>query len=303
MSYTFHTLLAHPSNYGWKRKSTDIRYLVLHYTANKTDRAVNNAKYFQNNIVYASAHYFCDQSSVYQSVPDTSIAWSVGGKKYSDCATTGGGTCYGVVTNENSISIELCSHQGAIAAETIENALALAKRLMSKYHIKESHIYRHFDVTGKHCPGWKGWYGAEDRLWKSFQKNLRDCRLTTKLVCAFYKHDNIADGKFQSFPVGTFVYWGSDLGNGWSSVYYEGTLGYVKNSCLTKKGLSPYRTGKATEDVMFRSDRLVDPSTNIKTIKKGTTFRVICQIGNWYQVRLSDGANGYMVKKKVKLGS
>ena len=135
MSYTFHTLL------------------VLHYTANKTDRAVNNAKYFQNNIVYASAHYFCDQSSVYQSVPDTSIAWSVGGKKYSDCATTGGGTCYGVVTNENSISIELCSHQGAIAAETIENALALAKRLMSKYHIKESHIYRHFDeqriVSGK----------------------------------------------------------------------------------------------------------------------------------------------------------
>ena len=78
MSYTFHTLLAHPSNYGWKRKSTDIRYLVLHYTANKTDRAVNNAKYFQNNIVYASAHYFCDQSSVYQSVPDTSNAWSVG---------------------------------------------------------------------------------------------------------------------------------------------------------------------------------------------------------------------------------
>ncbi len=301
MPYTFHTLLAHPSNYGWKRKPADIRYLVLHYTANKTDRAVNNAKYFQNNVVYASAHYFCDQTSVYQSVLDSYVAWSVGGNKYSDCAVTGGGKLYGVITNENSISIELCSHQETIAKETIENALHLAKCLMSKYQIKESHVYRHFDVTGKHCPGWKGWYGSDERLWNRFQAELHDCCLSTKLACAFYKKDNTADGKYQSLPVGSQVYWVLDLGNGWSSVYHKGTLGYVKNSCLSKKGLSPYRTGEATEAVMLRSDRVVDPSTNRKTVKKGTAFRVICQIGNWYQVRLSDGDTGYMVKKKVKL--
>ena len=58
MSYTIKEQLANSENYGGSRNASQIRYLVYHYTGNDGDRAANNAKYFQNNIVKASAHYF-----------------------------------------------------------------------------------------------------------------------------------------------------------------------------------------------------------------------------------------------------
>ena len=53
MSYTIKEQLANSGNYGGSRNASQIRYLVYHYTGNDGDRAANNAKYFQNNIVKA----------------------------------------------------------------------------------------------------------------------------------------------------------------------------------------------------------------------------------------------------------
>lgn len=172
MAYTQYTVLANSQNYGGSRSASKIKYIVYHYTANKTDKAKSNANYFKNNVVKASAHYFVDDTSVYQSVPDLKIAWAVGGKKYSDCNSTGGGTMYGKITNTNSISIEMCSTNGVITDKTIENAVALGKKLMKAYNIPSSNIYRHTDVNGKHCPGWKGWLGSDTSKWKSFKKKF-----------------------------------------------------------------------------------------------------------------------------------
>ena len=99
MSYTLKEQLANPRNYGGSRAASQIRYLVYHYTGNDGDMAANNAKYFQNNIVKASAHYFVDDTTVWRSVPDLKVAWSVGGSKYANADKTGGGTMYGVITN------------------------------------------------------------------------------------------------------------------------------------------------------------------------------------------------------------
>ena len=98
--------LAAPGNYGGRRDK--IQYIVVHYTANDGDSDEGNGNYFHNNIVGASAHYFVDGDSITQSVPDSCVAWSVGGKKYTNCAQTGGGKWYGKCTNNNSISVELC---------------------------------------------------------------------------------------------------------------------------------------------------------------------------------------------------
>jgi N-acetylmuramoyl-L-alanine amidase CwlA len=172
MSMTINTLRAKSGNYGSTRKASAIQYLVYHYTSNKTDTAKNNATYFHNNLVKASAHYFVDENSIYQSVPDLSVAYAVGGSKYSDCATTGGGKLYGVCTNANSISIEMCSTGGVIAPATIQRAVALGKELMAKYSIPVSRVCRHFDVNGKHCPGWSGWYGKDSDQWEALVKEL-----------------------------------------------------------------------------------------------------------------------------------
>ena len=144
---------ANAGNVGGKRTASGIRYIVIHYTGNDGDTAMNNAKYYAGNVVKTSAHYFVDANEVVQSVDDLRIAWAVGGKKYPSCAQTGGGTLHGRCLNANSISIELCDAKKDSAyapdARTVERALALTRELMKKYNIPNSNVIRHFDVTGK----------------------------------------------------------------------------------------------------------------------------------------------------------
>ncbi len=193
MSYTLKTNIANKNNYGSKRKTSSIKYIVVHYTANNGDKAVNNANYFKNNIVKASAHYFVDDTTVYQSVLDNYIAWSVGGSKYNN----NGGKHYGKCTNSNSISIELCdvTKDSKIypSAKTIENAIELTKKLMKKYGIKTDHVIRHYDVTGKSCPAY--WCGSneKDKKWKTefHNKLITQTQSSTKKKYA------------GTFPIGT----------------------------------------------------------------------------------------------------
>lgn len=162
------TNLANKKNYGGIRNLKDIKFIVIHYTANDGDTDEGNGSYFGNNNVGASAHYFVDSNSITQSVPDNYIAWAVGGGKYSDCNVTGGGYYYKNCTNSNSISIELCDDRknGSIypSQATIDNALKLTEMLMKKYNIKKEFVIRHFDVNGKRCPTY--WCGSNENNMK-----------------------------------------------------------------------------------------------------------------------------------------
>ena len=166
-------ILANRANYGNKRKISDISYLIIHYTANDGDHDTNNALYFKNNVVEASAHEFVDDDSYTISVPANYVAWAVGGAKYSDCNTTGGGKMYGKITNDNSYSIEMCdtNPNGKIIATelTMENTAKRARAIMAKYNIPLSRVYRHFDVNGKHCPS----YFMDDEAWNNFKNRLK----------------------------------------------------------------------------------------------------------------------------------
>ena len=169
-------LRANAGNYGPARNARAIKYIVIHYTGNDGDTAMNNAKYYASNVVKTSAHYFVDEKEIVQSVDDLRIAWAVGGNKYPSCAQTGGGTMYGKCKNANSISIELCDavKNGVYApsAKTVAQALELTKALMKKYNIPASNVIRHFDVTGKLCPAY--WSGKENAgKWeKEFKSRL-----------------------------------------------------------------------------------------------------------------------------------
>lgn len=172
MSYIMKTNLARKENYGSKRSVSDIKYIVIHFTANDGDSDESNGNYFHNRIVKASAHYFVDDNSVTQSVPDDHVAYSVGGSKYRDCDKTGGGKLYGVAKNANTLNIELCDsdRNGTIMATeaTMENTAELCKVLMSKYGIDADHVIRHFDVNGKHCPA----YFMDAAAWSGFKSRL-----------------------------------------------------------------------------------------------------------------------------------
>ena len=165
--------IADKRNFGGKRKLSDIKYLVIHYTGNDGDTATANAKYFQSRIVEASAHYFVDDSGAVQSVPEDSVAWSVGGKKYPSCAQSGGGKWYGKCTNNNSISVELCDTKRNgkydFSEKTLENAVELCRDLMRKHGILIENVIRHFDVVGKICPAP---FVEDEAAWKKFKERL-----------------------------------------------------------------------------------------------------------------------------------
>lgn len=164
---TINEKIAKSISYGGSRSASSIKYLVFHYTGNPTDKAVNNAKYFApggGNSRNAGAHYFVDDTSIWRSIPDLKIAWSVG--------DSGVGHMKGTIKNANSISIELCSTKSVITEKTMVNAIDLAVSLMKKYNIPISRVYRHYDVTAKQCPGWSGWYGSNCPKWTAFKNKL-----------------------------------------------------------------------------------------------------------------------------------
>ena len=141
------------------------KYIVIHYTGNKTDTAIANSNYFKSVNRGASAHYFVDKTSVCQVVDDNDTAWAVG-------VNYGSNNLFGKCTNRNSISIEMCSNNGKIHGDTYKNTVELTKKLMKKYNIPASNVVRHYDVCSKICPGWKGWTGSDTSIWKKFKKDI-----------------------------------------------------------------------------------------------------------------------------------
>lgn len=101
--------------------------------------------YFQNEYRGASAHYFVDETSVWQVVEEKDEAWHIGAKKYLNPAR-----------NSNSIGIEMCCKkkdgQWIIEEATIENTVELAIMIMQKNQINLDHCVRHFDCTRKDMP-------------------------------------------------------------------------------------------------------------------------------------------------------
>lgn len=160
-----------PNSKNYKRgRSSSIKYIVIHYTANKGDTALNNVKYFANNVVGASAHYFVDENNVYSSVPELDTAWHCGGNKQSNT----GGKWYKKCTNSNSIGIEMCllDKNGDVKNLTIMKTVELTKHLMNKYDIPAENVIRHWDVTGKYCP--KPFAGDNNAYWQDFKNRITD---------------------------------------------------------------------------------------------------------------------------------
>lgn len=142
-------------------RSQKVKYLVIHYTSNQGDTAKNNADYFAREKVGASAHYFCDESEIWQSVKDTDTAWHCGAKTYKhpECR------------NSNSIGIEICMNDknGKVRQGSIDTAAELARYLMKRYGILLANVIRHHDVTGKDCPAPMV---SDPALWDTFKKSL-----------------------------------------------------------------------------------------------------------------------------------
>ena len=144
-----------------------IKYVVIHYTGNSKDKAINNAKYFQGAGRNASAHFFVDDESFYQSVALKDKAWHCGASSYK----------HNECRNANSIGIEMCCTEGnyRVSQKTQENTAYLCARLCKLIGINASqvdkYVLTHNFVTGKKCPRQ---YADNPNEFTAFKQMVRD---------------------------------------------------------------------------------------------------------------------------------
>jgi N-acetylmuramoyl-L-alanine amidase CwlA len=135
----------------------------MHYTAGNGDTAKGNCQYFLNDYRGASAHFFVDETSVWQSVELWDSAWHCGDNPPSRNGAT----------NLNSIGIEMCSDiiggDYIISDDTVNNAAELVWYLLDLY--PNAILCRHYDVTGKKCP--MPWVDHPE-LWTEFQRKIKE---------------------------------------------------------------------------------------------------------------------------------
>lgn len=162
-------------------------YIVVHYTAGVYSYkgvARNCASMFSDAKFPASADFIVDSEEIVQFNGDIKnrYCWSVGGSNLG----TKGGSCYGKCTNANSISIEMCCNNSSgkmtwandprytLNSNVVSNTVRLVKHLMEEYGIPASRVIRHYDVTGKLCPGVIGWNedSGDASKWQEFKAKI-----------------------------------------------------------------------------------------------------------------------------------
>lgn len=188
------------------KTARDIKYIVVHYTAGTTSKAgsaVNTADYFRTTTTtQVSSDFIVDDAAIVQYNGDIKnrYTWHCGGSKYA----TKGGSLYGKCTNANSIGIEICCNNStgkmqdandksySFTSASLANAAELVKQLMLEYNIPIENVIRHYDVTGKLCPGIIGWNAdsGSESAWTAFKNSIKSKNLYYVQVGAFANYSN-----------------------------------------------------------------------------------------------------------------
>lgn len=172
-------------------RPSKIENLYIHYVGSDGDAKANIEYYNEPSTTDGSADFYAGFGGdlwQYNMDLENRYCWAVGGGKQSSY----GGKFYGIATNKNGISIEMCvrnrtkqknrkssewqanSKTWYFEQATIDAAVKLAKYLMKKYSIPIDHVMRHYDVNGKFCPGVVGWNDAsgDESAWLAFKARL-----------------------------------------------------------------------------------------------------------------------------------
>lgn len=148
--------------YNRTERTRKIEYIVIHDTGNTAAGANARAhfNYFNSGDRQSSADFFVDDREALQ-VND-----------YTRYYTWHCGDGYGKygITNQNSVSIELCINSDGDYDTAFERMAKLTARLMGELGIDISHVVRHYDASRKNCPRtmnggtWEKWYAFLDRV-------------------------------------------------------------------------------------------------------------------------------------------
>ncbi len=236
--------------------------------------------------VYVSVHAFIGKDKngavkVYQTLPFDICCWGIGeGRKGS----------YNF--NPAYIQFEMCEDDQTdkkYCKTVYDKSVKFAAYLCKKYGIKPSKIVSHKEA---HEQGYGSAHSDPDNWWSKFgytmdgfrkavKKKLKE-KVKAKRACNLYSKDyKDPVGNSVSYinvKKGTKVNWELDDGYGWSKIKYDGKTYYVMNGNLNKTGLSKCKKEKLSENIkafLVKKGKLQKP---VKTLKKGKTVKIICNI-------------------------
>lgn len=156
-------------------RNSKIEYIVIHYAGTTSDAEDMVNSLNRGTTINSSADFFVSLSGkIYQYNVNlkNKYSWAVGGNKLEN---TDGGKYYGLVSNENSISIEMSTflkdEDWSLNSETVEATIDLVKYLIKEYDIPSKNVIRHYDVTGKLCPNVDGWLDDSVK-WNDFKNSF-----------------------------------------------------------------------------------------------------------------------------------
>ena len=156
----------HHGPYNISNRRGAYRHIALHYVGSGTSKAgsaLANCKYFAGANRGASAHYFVDDSGVWEYAdPDQYYTWHIGD----------GNGRYGY-NNYDTIGIEVCINGDQPYTEAeIAYTARLVNELMAKYNIPASRVIRHYDASRKQCPEYYAGTGVRQQRWEALKERL-----------------------------------------------------------------------------------------------------------------------------------
>ena len=224
------------------------KYIVNHETDNysKGAGARNHAKaQFNGNLGDASVHFYVDDKEIYQCLELTDGAWAVGDRGN-----------FGVITNYNSINIEICVNPDSDYNTARKNAAELNKYLLEQYGWGMDRVKRHYDATYKTCPRKMI---QNPNLWKEFIQwiNTGDTSIEVDhnkpiYVATIEQSKNFIGNRAKDVQA-KLISLGYDLGswgaNGiWGEYSYNALLKFQKDNGLNPDGYcGPATTAKLNE--------------------------------------------------------
>jgi N-acetylmuramoyl-L-alanine amidase len=177
-----------------KRKTSQIKFLIFHYTGMKRESdAIKKLTNFKSKV---SCHYFIkNNGETLFMVPDLYVAWHAGKSQWKNYR----------LLNENSIGVEINNpghefNYKKFSKKQVQSIIKLSQILIKKYKIKSKNILGHSDIAPerKNDPGekfpWKQLAKRGIGLWHSISiqslKKNRKIKLDKNSEKIFY--DNLS---------------------------------------------------------------------------------------------------------------
>lgn len=135
-------------------------FLTIHSTANKSSTAMNERNWLVNpsNERVASFHVAVDEHMAVEVIPFNEPSIHSGSSK----------------GNASSIGLEIC--ESGNRQKTLDNAIKLSAKILDDYGWGIDKLVRHYDWSGKNCPGilsannWELWRWFKQEVYKQMNK-------------------------------------------------------------------------------------------------------------------------------------